>query len=145
MKRKIKDINLGEFRSSTSGFRSEEMKALNITIKYTEDSSLVFDQRLKEIDSSHNILLPKFNSSNILSYVARNDDKLNTLQRRFLLKLKLVLLNNNPDFDTSSDERYIDDLLMVLLEICRSRNLSKNPFLKKKRCYNSIKNTVEHS
>lgn len=118
MKKKIKDINLEEFRSSTSGFRSEEMKALNINIKYTDDSSLVFDQGLKEIHDNHDILLPSFNSGTILSYVARIDDKLNTLQRRFLLKLKLVLLNNNPDFDTSSDKRYIDDLLMVLLDIC---------------------------
>ena len=96
-KRKISSID--EFRSSTSMFREEEELALKIIIHPTSDISDVFPSQFIDKPTHENLkelLLEDFDEGKIKSYRPSREDGLTTNQRKFLLKLKLVLNNNDP-------------------------------------------------
>ena len=58
------------------------------------------------------LLLENFDETKIKSYTPTKEDGLTTNQRRFLLKLKLVLINN----DSETSRRFIDDMVTFLCE-----------------------------
>ena len=112
-KRKIE-----EFRSSTSMFREE---ALKIIIHPTSDISDVFPSHFLDKPTHQNLkelLLEDFDEGKIKSYTPSREDGLTTNQRKFLLKLKLVLINN--DSEATHCERFVDDMVTFL---CDQANL----------------------
>ncbi|KXN68588.1 hypothetical protein CONCODRAFT_72171 [Conidiobolus coronatus NRRL 28638] len=105
------------FRSSCSQFKEEEEKYLNIKVVDTNSLAEIFDEKYHDVvdfDELQELLLPNFNESKIRSYVASNEDGLSKNQRVFLSKLKLVLLNNDPDAQVSHCEKFIDELASFL-------------------------------
>lgn len=107
-------ITIDEFRRSTSSFRKDEESALNIKIDETNDIKKIFNNQtlntniefpLKELS------LPIFDEGSIKTYIPNINDGMTTKQRKFLLKLKIVLINNDPDSEASSCERFLDDLM----------------------------------
>lgn len=118
LKRKSK-VPLESFRSSTSRFRSEEELLLNIRTNYTDDPLEVFNRQLVEDipDDLKILLLENYRGGDIIEYKADTNDGLNKIQRKFIQRLKLVMINNNPDSTESHNERYIDDFIGFLLDV----------------------------
>lgn len=117
----IKEITPDDFRPSTSSFRQEEEKALKITISSTDNEEDIFNRRYiaSDEDINHNLsqlYLENFNKEKIITYVPSKEDELSTNQRRFLGKLKLILINNDPDSEAPNCERFIDDLLSLICD-----------------------------
>lgn len=116
-KRKISSID--EFRSSTSVFREEEESALKIIIHPTSDISDIFSPHFVDKPMHENLeelLLDDFDEGKIKSYTPAKEDGLTTNQRKFLLKLKLVLINNDPDSEATHCERFVDDMVTFLCD-----------------------------
>lgn len=112
-------ITIDEFRKSTSSFRKYEEQALKIKINETNNIEEIFDKKNLNLDIDiplKNIILPEFNESNIKTYIPNINDGLTTDQRKFLLKLKIVLINNDPDSQASSCERFLDDLMNFICD-----------------------------
>lgn len=112
-------ITIDEFRRSTSSFRKYEEQALKIKINETNNIEEIFDEKNLKLNIDiplKNIILPKFNESNIKTYIPNVNDGLTTDQRKFLLKLKIVLINNDPDSQASSCERFLDDLMNFICD-----------------------------
>jgi hypothetical protein len=116
MKRKISSLD--EFRSSASAFREEEETALRISILHTTNITDIFaPEYARDIHANlAELLLDEYDEGKIKSYVPDKDDGLTSNQRRFLLKLKLVLINNDPDSEAAHCERYVDDMVTFLCE-----------------------------
>ncbi|KAI8078860.1 uncharacterized protein BX664DRAFT_342901 [Halteromyces radiatus] len=126
--------DIDNFRRSTSVFREYEERCLHINIHRTNDMSLVFkpnnDGTL--LTTLQDLVLDTYDASNILVFVPTREDGLNSTQRRFLNKLKLVLLNNSPEISEPSDgERFIDDLVSFL---CIQANLDEGLELSMRPC-----------
>lgn len=112
-------ITIDEFRKSTSSFRKYEEQALKIKINETNNIEEIFDKKNLNLNIDiplKNIILPEFNESNIKTYIPNINDGLTTDQRKFLLKLKIVLINNDPDSQASSCERFLDDLMNFICD-----------------------------
>lgn len=112
-------ITIDEFRRSTSSFRKDEELALKIKINETNNIEDIFNEN--NIKSNiqfplNDLILPTFNEGNIKSYIPNINDGMTKKQRKFLLKLKIVLINNDPDSEASSCERFLDDLMNFLCD-----------------------------
>ena len=105
---------LDDFRSSTSAFRQEEEKALKVKISPTNEPSRIFEPKHIDgmSDALSQLLLPEYDEGQIKSYVPSKDDGLVTDQRRFLVKLRQVLINNDPHC-----ERFVDDMLSFVCDM----------------------------
>lgn len=114
-KRKITEVS--DFRSSTSLFRKEEEVGLKLIIKAVSDPKFLFVQKFLKrdiLDPLKELLLEKYSHSEILGYKPKKEDCLSRDQRLFLTKLKLILLNNDPNSEAPNCERYIDDFVSFL-------------------------------
>lgn len=113
-------IGVDEFRNSTSLFRSEEEKALGIEIVAVSNITNIFPDALGTntdiLEPLQELVLGDFDASQTRTYYPNKDDGLTTRQRRFLIKLRLVLINNDPDLGASHCERFLDDLVGFLCE-----------------------------
>jgi hypothetical protein len=112
-------IPLDDFRSSTSSFRKNEETAINVKIKTTTNINDIFEQ--KHISDINNnlipLLLPEYNEAMIKAYIPSKDDNLSTHQRKFLVKLRQVLINNDPDSEAPQCEKFVDDLLSFICDL----------------------------
>jgi|SRR2546430_4018148 len=108
------DISISRFHNSVSHFRSEEEKALKIKVIATKDFPNIV---ANESSSEENVLeLPEFDEGKIATFQPTKYPHLNSLQTKFLNKLKLVVVNNDSASEESNFERYIDDLMIFLYE-----------------------------
>jgi len=112
-------ISLEEFRNSTSSFRKSEETAIKVKINATTKVTDIFEQRhIKGINTNLiQLLLPEYNEAQIKAYVPSKDDKLTTYQRKFLVKLRQVLINNDPDSEAPQCEKFVDDLLSFMCDL----------------------------
>lgn len=120
-KRKVKDASLDNFRSSTSLFRGGEEKALRVLVRYSDTMDDVLhtnancDSITAEVEACP-LLLPSITEGLILTYIASTTDGMSRVQRRFLQRLRLVLLNDNPNADASQCEKLIDELMGLIMD-----------------------------
>lgn len=118
--RKKPKYNINDFHSSTSSFRRKEQDALNIIITETGNPADIFEQTLISSttinENLEHLLLKEYSDKDIISFVASANDGLTSNQRKFLVKLKQVLINNNPDSEAPNCERYIDEMMYFLLD-----------------------------
>jgi hypothetical protein len=119
-RKRIKKIPLDNFRSSASSFRQDEEHALKIRFKESDDFTDIFDSlNTKEDELSSGLkelALNDFGEPEIKTYIPSKDDGLSTRQRRFLVKLRQVLINNDPDSEAPNCERFVDDLISFVCE-----------------------------
>jgi hypothetical protein len=62
------------------------------------------------------VIIDGYDSGKIKDYKPSREDGMNTNQRSFLIKLKQILINNDPDSESPNCEKFIDDLMMFLCE-----------------------------
>lgn len=108
-----------EFRNSTSLFREKERVALNIQIRDVNTPDMIFNAahiNVSIYDGLQSLELPGFNDGSIFAYEANPNDGLNVVQRKFLTKLRFVLINNHPDSTASKCEEYVRDLAVHLCD-----------------------------
>lgn len=108
-------INM-EFRNSTSLFREKERAALKIQFQDVNTPDVIFNAAHINVpiyDGLQSLELPGFNDGSIL---ANPNDGLNFVQRKFLTKLRFVLINNHPDSMASRCEEYVRDLAVHLCD-----------------------------
>ncbi|KAI8078918.1 uncharacterized protein BX664DRAFT_362460 [Halteromyces radiatus] len=113
-----RDIDIDNFHQSTASFREYEEKCLRIDVHQTNDVSLIFNTCNDEslLTNLQELVLDTLNVGDIKAFVPSKKDELTTSQRRFLMKLKLVLLSNDPDAFDPNCERFVDDLVNFLCE-----------------------------
>jgi hypothetical protein len=106
------------FRNSTSLFL-QEMAALNIQIRDADTPDAIFGAAHINVpiyDGLQSLELPGFNDGSIFAYEANPQDGLNVVQRKFLTKLRFVLINNHPDSTAPRCEEYVRDLAAHLCD-----------------------------
>jgi hypothetical protein len=111
-------VDLSKFRASTSAFRSEEERALNIDISHTDNLNNIFNSiNMDDLDNNTNeLVLEDWNMASILLYDPTNTKyELTVNQRRLIYNLKNVILNNKPGSTSPRCERYIDELVANIL------------------------------
>ncbi|KXN73189.1 hypothetical protein CONCODRAFT_3854 [Conidiobolus coronatus NRRL 28638] len=99
-----------DFRSSASKFRAEEEASLKIRVDDI-DNMFVLDQEI-----SNELLLQNFGYNEILTFNSRNYPDLSSNQKRFIGKLKRVIINNSAATIEANFEKLIDDMTLVLYE-----------------------------
>ena len=116
---KTKKITLDDFRSSTSAFRQEEEAALKVKVVATDNPTCIFEKKhiTETSDKLSKLKLPEYDEAKILSYVPSKDGELEKNQRKFLVKLRQVLVNNDPDSEAPHCERFVDDLLSFICDL----------------------------
>jgi hypothetical protein len=122
------DISISEFHNSVSQFRRYEERALKIKIHSVEDFS-------KIVDTTDNVYteleLDEFDEGRIMTFSPIDYQYLKSSQKKFLNKLKSVMINNNAIFDESNFERLIDDLMLFL---CEHMDFDDGEYLTMKPC-----------
>jgi hypothetical protein len=107
-----------DFRNSTSLFQQAEMAAL-IQIQDADAPDAIFGAAHINVpiyDGLQSLELPGFNDGSIFAYEANSQDGLNVVQRKFLTKLRFVLINNHPDSTAPRCEEYVRDLAAHLCD-----------------------------
>lgn len=111
--------SVDEFRNSTSLFREGEKKTLGIRIQDVSTPDMIFNAAHVNVpiySGLESLKLPEFDNGSIFAYDANPDDGLNTIQRKFLTKLRYVLINNDLDSTASNCEEYVRDLASHLCD-----------------------------
>lgn len=112
------EAELFEFNDSTSSFRSKEEKALNIIIQDVTNIEDIFDFHDEILPSLFEFVLPDFGYKEIISFnPEEHRHSLSKNQIKFMYKLKLILINNNPDSEARACERFVDDFVRYLYEM----------------------------
>lgn len=107
------------FRNSTSLFREKERAALKIQFQDVNTPEMIFNATHINVpiyDGLQSLELPGFNDGSIFAYEANPNDGLDVVQRKFLTKLRFVLINNHPDSTASRCEEYVRDLAVHLCD-----------------------------
>lgn len=110
------EYDLDKFHSSTSSFREYEEKGMRIMIQPTNDASMVFHTNNHDDMTLQHLILESFDQGKTIMYVPSAEDGLTREQRRFLTKLRLVLINNHLNSNVPHCEGFVDDLMMFLCE-----------------------------
>jgi len=119
--RSEEEYDLDLFKSSSSAFGVYEEKGLRINIRGTDDVSEVFPEHSDvqtDPDFDH-LKLEGFDYDQILTFVPTKHEELSENQRRFLMKLRHVLINNMSESSDSRFEMYIHAFVDVLFNECK--------------------------
>lgn len=114
------EITIDDFNNSASYFGEKEEKALNIIFNETTDFTQIINQKYCNTDIDHNLkelILNEFNKDNILIYNSNKNKNLTKNQKKFLNKLRDVLINNDPSAGDSNFEEYVDELMKYIYDI----------------------------
>ena len=118
---KKQKYDLNAFKESASKFAMNEEEALMIKINETNKVSEIFP-RYSKVETNpdlHHLKLEGFNRDEILTFVPTKHSSLSDDQRRFLTKLRHVLINNEVDVHNSKCELYIQAMIDILLQQCK--------------------------
>lgn len=108
---------IDEFRNSTSRFRQGEHNALRIHIQNAGTPDQILANANTPTSAGLQPLeLPGFSEGTIFTYEPHPNDGLSVVQRKFLTKLRLVLINNIPELAASNCEEYTRDLMSHICE-----------------------------
>jgi len=114
------EYDVDDFKPSASRFGEYEERALNMNIEETGDILRVFPKFTESPvhpDLEH-LKLEEFDYDKILTFVPTKHMELDNNQRRFLIKLRNVLMNNAYDSPESRLELHIQAMVDVFLQQC---------------------------
>lgn len=114
------EFTIDDFKNSASYFGENEEKALNIIFSETTDFTEIIDFKYCNTDIDYNLkelLLNNFNKDSIIVYNSNKNKNLSKNQKKFLNKLRDVLINNDPSAGDSNFEEYIDELMKYIYDI----------------------------